>query len=102
MIGRDHAGVGGFYGHDGAHECVTAVKDELEIRVLKVMGPYYCLRCGMVCTSRTCKHTGTAREEISGTKVREAIMNKISPPSNWMRKDLLEFVLEGDHIFVGR
>ena len=101
VIGRDHAGVGGFYGPDEAHKLVMTVQEDLAIRVLKVMGPYYCRRCDMVVTSRTCGHDVGDKEEISGTSIREAISGDLPIPSHLVRPDLIEYMLEIPEIFIG-
>lgn len=100
VIGRDHAGVGGFYGPDEAHKLVMTVQDDLAIRALKVMGPYYCRRCGMVVTSRTCGHDLEDKEDISGTSIREAISGNSAIPSHLVRPDLIEHMLEIPEVFI--
>ena len=76
IVGRDHAGVGGFYGLYDAHELTRRFEGELGIEIIRLQGPYYCERCGGVVTEHSCPHQVSAPEcvmEISGTAVRAAL-----------------------------
>ena len=78
IVGRDHAGVGSYYGKYDAHRLTREFEPELGICILRFHGPYHCARCGGIVTERTCPHQATAPEavrEISGTLVRSILSN---------------------------
>lgn len=92
IIGRDHAGVGRFYGVYDAHRAFDALQD-LEIIPLRFAGPFYCRLCDGVVTERTCPHGNDDVSEISGTLVRKHVMNRETVPAYLLRPEVLE-VLE--------
>ena len=71
IVGRDHAGVGSYYGLYDAHEMTARYASELGIEVLRFAGPFYCPVCGGIATERTCAHP-EMRQEISGTCARRS------------------------------
>src|SRR3989338_1353070 len=89
IIGRDHAGVGGFYRKYEAHEFVDVVGD-LGIEILKLKGPYYCKRCESIATEKTCPHPEDAHLSISGTQVRAMLAAKEKLPKEFMRPEVSE------------
>jgi sulfate adenylyltransferase len=92
IIGRDHAGVGRFYGVYDAHRAFDGVRD-LEIVPLRFAGPFYCRRCDAIVTDRTCPHGGDDVSEISGTLVRKHVVNREPVPEYLLRREVLD-VLE--------
>ena len=54
IVGRDHAGVGGYYGTYEAHELTQRYENDLGIQILRFHGPFHCSRCGGIYTDRTC------------------------------------------------
>jgi len=92
VIGRDHAGVGKYYGVYDGHRAFDAIKD-LEITPLRFAGPYYCKRCEEVVTERTCPHGDDDVCEISGTLVRRYVANREPVPHYLLREEVLQ-VLE--------
>jgi len=92
IIGRDHAGVGRYYGVYDAHRAFDDVQD-LEIAALRFAGPFYCRRCAGVVTERTCPHEGEDVSEISGTLVRKHVVNREPVPEYLLRPEVLD-VLE--------
>jgi len=95
IVGRDHAGVGDYYGTYEAHRLIETVEAELGITILKLHGPYYCNKCLGVVTEKTCPHSETSfREDISGTKIRKMISEKAEIEEHLIRKEVIESVIE--------
>jgi len=92
IIGRDHAGVGKYYGVYDGHLAFDSITD-LEITPLRFAGPYYCKRCEEVVTERTCPHGGDDVCDISGTLVRRYVANREPVPHYLLREEVLQ-VLE--------
>lgn len=102
IIGRDHAGVGGYYGAYDAHELALQIEEKYDIGInlLLTREPYFCSRCGQIVTDRTCAHYETDRISISGTKIRKFISDRVMPDEMMMRKEVLEAILGCDKIFI--
>lgn len=102
IIGRDHAGVGGFYGAYDAHELARelAAKYDLGIQLLLLHEPYYCKKCGMVVTEKNCSHYATDRVEISGTIIRRYISEGAIPNEIMLRKEIFDAILSCSQIFI--
>lgn len=95
IIGRDHAGVGNYYGTYEAHELARRVEAELGLRILYFAGPFYCALCGGIATERTCPHEKTAPQaitQISGSAVREMLSNGGRLRPEMMRPEVLDAV----------
>ncbi len=91
VVGRDHAGVGGFYEKYAAHKIFETLPD-LGITILKLKGPFYCKKCGMIVTEQTCGHDETAHEEISGTRVRKILSDGRDPEGHFLRQEVLDYL----------
>lgn len=89
IVGRDHAGVGGFYGKYAAQDIFTTLPD-LGINILKLCGPFYCKKCAQIVTEKTCAHAPEYHEEISGTKVREILARGSDPEGHFLRQEVLD------------
>jgi|TARA_B100002003_G_scaffold244960_1_gene271949 sulfate adenylyltransferase len=103
IIGRDHAGVGNYYGKYEAHELAKSIigKADLGITLLLISGPYYCQKCAQIVTSRTCGHEKEYIEEISGTKIREMLSRGVRPDERFMRKEVADSIIElEDSMFI--
>lgn len=77
IIGRDHAGIGDYYGKYEAQELSRRFDGELGIRIMRLNGPYHCYRCGGIVTEQTCPHLISAPHEtrqISGTDIRKLLI----------------------------
>jgi len=96
IIGRDHAGVGDYYGKYQAHKLARDLKKKhnLGIELLLLNGPYYCKACGHIVTEKTCRHLGEQIVQISGTKMRECFQNGKLPPEYMMRKEIAQAILK--------
>ncbi|MEE2955061.1 MAG: sulfate adenylyltransferase [Pseudomonadota bacterium] len=91
VVGRDHAGVGDYYGPLDAHHIFDSIdSDSLEIEPLKIDITFYCNICQGTATSRTCPHDETQRLEISGTRLREMFANKEPIPTTFSRPEVIE------------
>ncbi len=93
IVGRDHAGVGGYYGKYDAHRLCSRFND-LGIEILKLHGPFYCRKCGGIVTEKTCSHGDGYAFPISGTYIREEFFSRRRPAEEYMRKEISEILLE--------
>lgn len=90
IIGRDHAGVGDWYGLYDAHSLAKKLEGELGIQILNLNGPYYCQKCNSIATISTCSHEGTNyAEHISGTYIRNILRSGMVPDANFMREEVI-------------
>jgi sulfate adenylyltransferase len=95
VIGRDHAGVGDYYGpFDAQHIFDTLPDGSLETKPLKIDITFYCYRCGGVSTGRTCPHGEEDRLNISGTRLREMFANHETIPNEFSRPEVLKVLQE--------
>jgi sulfate adenylyltransferase len=102
IVGRDHAGVGNYYGKYQAQDLVRTVESELGIAIRYMSGPYYCDICKEIVTEKTCFHLDTnpsVINEISGTWLRQALTNELTVDSRLVRKGVVES-LRGIKIFL--
>ena len=91
VVGRDHAGVGDYYGPLDAHRAFDDLdSDSLEIEPLKMDVTFYCGYCGGTATNRTCPHGEEHRLTISGTRLREMFANHEPIPAEFSRPEVLE------------
>lgn len=100
IIGRDHAGVGDYYGEFEAQELLKQLGD-IGIKPLYYQYAFYCTRCDGIVSQKICPHSAENRMEPSGTKLRSALSDGKKPPSELMRPEVAETILSLDHIFVG-
>ena len=95
IVGRDHAGVGSYYGPFDAHHIFDKIPvDSLQIEPLKFDTSFYCRRCGEFASSRTCPHDQDDRLVISGTRLREMFMNHEPIPAEFSRPEVLAILQE--------
>ncbi|MBI4335593.1 MAG: sulfate adenylyltransferase [Candidatus Omnitrophica bacterium] len=91
IVGRDHAGVGGFYDKYAAHRIFDRFPD-LGIVPMLLNGPYYCRKCLSVVSDKICPHRDTHTIEISGTLIRDMISKNKRVPEEFLRKEVSEFI----------
>jgi sulfate adenylyltransferase len=89
IVGRDHAGVGGYYDTYAAHKIFEALPP-LGIEILRLREPFFCFKCDGLATDYTCGHSDADREYISGTKVRKILVEGSDPAHHIFRADVLD------------
>ncbi|MDP6876418.1 MAG: sulfate adenylyltransferase [Alphaproteobacteria bacterium] len=90
VVGRDHAGLGDYYGPLDAHHIFDEIdKGSMEIQPLKIDITFHCYRCGGMATARTCPHGEEDRLNISGTRLREMFANGEDIPTEFSRPEVL-------------
>jgi sulfate adenylyltransferase len=93
IVGRDHAGVGSYYGPFDAHHVFDQIpKDALETRPLKIDVSFWCRQCGGMASGRTCPHDGSERLQVSGTQLRKWLSEGHSVPPEFSRPEVLEIL----------
>jgi sulfate adenylyltransferase len=91
IVGRDHAGVGSYYGPFDAHRIFDEIPaDALETRPLKMDVTFWCYRCGGMASGRTCAHTHADRLQVSGTQLRKWLAEGSPVPPEFSRPEVLE------------
>lgn len=91
ILGRDHAGVGTYYGPFDAHRIFDEIpKDALEIQPMKIDWTFWCYACGGMASARTCPHEEKDRLLVSGTKLRKWLSEGDPVPAEFSRPEVLD------------
>jgi len=99
IVGRDHAGVGNYYGPYEAWEIFNEFPD-LGIVPLFIREAFYCRKCGGMVNEKICPHEDKYRIRISGTKLRKMIREGRIPPEYMMRREVAEVIISSKDPFV--
>lgn len=95
IVGRDHAGVGSYYGPFDAHAIFDQVpKGALETEPLKIDISFWCYKCGGMASAKTCPHTDDDRLQVSGTQLRKALSEGAEVPAEFSRPEVLKILKE--------
>jgi sulfate adenylyltransferase len=95
IVGRDHAGVGEYYGPFDSHRIFDEIpKDAMEIRPLRIDWTFYCSKCDGVASMKTCPHEKEDRLLVSGTMLRKWLSEDHDIPEHFSRPEVLEILRE--------
>ncbi len=99
IVGRDHAGVGDYYGPYDAHDIFSEFPD---LGIIPVFFRSFsrCTKCGSVVNDKICPHDQKYHINFSGKKIRELLRNGEVPSEDMMRKEVAETILKFDKPFV--
>jgi sulfate adenylyltransferase len=95
IVGRDHAGVGNYYGPFDAHEIFSQVPEgALRLQPLKMDWTFYCYKCGSMASMKTCPHGKEDRLLLSGTMLRKTLSEGGQVPAEFTKPEVAKILAE--------
>ncbi|MBN2425506.1 MAG: sulfate adenylyltransferase [Calditrichaceae bacterium] len=95
IIGRDHAGVGNYYGPFDAQKIFEEIsQDKLQIKPLNIDWTFWCYKCDGMASMKTCPHGKEDRLLISGTRQREMLAAGEMPPKEFSRPEVVQILMD--------
>ena len=91
IVGRDHAGVGSYYGPFDSHRIFDQLPEgALQTKPLRIDVAFWCYQCGGMASGRTCPHGDADRLQVSGTQLRKWLGQGNAVPAEFSRPEVLE------------
>ncbi len=100
IVGRDHAGVGDYYGQFAAHDIFDQFP-EIEITPIFFRTFFYCRKCASIANDKTCPHNEADKVVFKGTHIRNLLQKGDVPPESMMRPEVTKVILSHKDLFVG-
>lgn len=95
IVGRDHAGVGDYYGPFDAQKIFDELnEEELHLKPLKIDWTFWCFKCDGMASMKTCPHGKDDRVLISGTQLRKLLAEGQMPPKEFSRPEVIQILME--------